>query len=311
MFKVKNPVVYIVGPTASGKTGVSIELAKRFNGEIISGDSMQIYKGMHIASAAPDEDEKRGIMHHLFEFLDPNENFSVSQYVKLADEMIADIHSRNKLPIVVGGTGLYISALSEHINFGDEDNDGSVRKSLEFMVERDGLDRMYERLKEVDPEAANKISPSDKKRIIRALEIYEISGMTKTERDAASKKEGKIYNNLIIGLAYEDREKLYERINLRVDFMLKNGLLDEAAQSHKNSGGGTSAQAIGHKELFGYFDGEISLEQAVEHLKMQTRRYAKRQLTWFKKVDGLRWVYMDRESAPIETAANIISEFLF
>lgn len=305
----KKPVIYIVGPTASGKTSFSVELAEKFEGEIISGDSMQIYKGMHIASAAPDEIEKKGIPHHLFEFLEPSEKFSVSQYVKLADKVIGDIHSRGKIPFVVGGTGLYMSALSEHLDFGDDSPTDYIRKNLEKRAEEQGLDVLYRTLTEIDPEAAEKISPNDKKRILRAIEVYEISGKTKTQRDNDSKISGPVYDNLFIGLNYLNRETLYDRINRRVDIMLKNGLLDEA-RSALDKISGTAAQAIGHKELAPFLKGDMSLEDVTEHLKMQTRRYAKRQLTWFRKKEGINWIFMDEEKNPLDTAVNIINEFL-
>ena len=302
------PVIYIVGPTASGKTGFSVELAKKFNGEIVSADSMQIYKGIHIASAAPDEDEKGNIPHHLFEFLNLDENFSVAQYVELAHKTIADIHSRGKLPIVVGGTGLYISSLSQNIEFSDSD-DNNIRKELEARLKDSSLDKFYKHLLKIDPVAAEKISPTDKKRILRAIEIFYVSGKTKTQCDEDSKKTGLIYKNLFIGLNYKNRETLYERINKRVDIMIKNGLLDEA-KSTLNNMGTTSTQAIGHKELQGFLKGEISLEKATENLKMQTRRYAKRQLTWFRKNEEINWLYMDEIGSPLDIATNIVNEFL-
>ena len=307
---VKNkPVIYIVGPTASGKTSFSIEIAKRFNGEIISGDSMQIYKGMHIASAAPDEEEKDGIPHHLFEFLDPDEKFSVYEYVKLAGEAIAEIHAKNKVPIVVGGTGLYISALAENLDFGNDGNVSEVRESLERQVEENGLLELYNYLKNIDPKAAEKISSNDKKRIIRAIEIYKISGKTKSQVDKESKLNGAVYDNLFIGLNYYNREILYKRINDRVDLMLENGLLDEAKRAYENISG-TASQAIGHKEFFEFFNGTMEFESAVEHLKMQTRRYAKRQLTWFRKNESINWIFMDDNSNQLNLAFELIKNFL-
>ena len=308
MVKLK-PVIYIIGPTASGKTGLSISLAKEFGGEIVSADSMQIYSGMHIASAAPDEEEKCGVSHHLFEFLNPQTNFSVSQYVEKADEVIANIHSKNALPFVVGGTGLYISSLSEHIDFGEDDDNSSLRESLYTDAEIKGLDAMYQYLCEIDPDYAQKISKNDKKRILRAIEVYKLSGKTMSERIAISKQNGPIYDNLFICLGYKNRELLYDRINKRVDLMLKNGLLEEAKNSFEKSLG-TASQAIGHKELFEYFDGNKTLDDAVEHLKMQTRRYAKRQITWFKKMQNVHWIYMDDEEDAVKTASNIIKDFL-
>lgn len=305
MENIKKPVVYIVGPTASGKTGLSIELAKAFQGEIVCGDSMQIYKGMPVATAAPTFDEKQGVPHRLFEFLSPDIPFSVSQYVDMAKEEISNIHKKNKLPFVVGGTGLYISSLADNIEFGAENNDGSLRKELAERAEKEGSDSLYYELERIDPISAGKISIKDAKRIMRALEVYYLSGETMSKRQENSRKAGTIYNNIFIGVNYKDREKLYERINRRVDIMLENGLLEEAKAAYKNCSA-TAAQAIGHKELFGYFSGEASLEEAVEHLKMQTRRYAKRQITWFSKNENIHWIYMDLEQDPVKTATEII-----
>lgn len=303
------PVIYIVGPTASGKTSFSIQIAKRFNGEIISGDSMQIYKGMHIASAAPDEEEKQGIPHHLFEFLNSNEKFSVCEYVKMANEVISDIHSRNKLPIVVGGTGLYISSLAENLCFGDEGDTLDIRAELEQRIEKNGLTELYEYLKAIDPKSAEKISSNDKKRIIRAIEIYKTCGKTKSQVDEESKEAGSIYDNLFLGLNYINRETLYKRINDRVDLMLQNGLIDEAKNAYETISG-TASQAIGHKEFFEYFKGDMEFVEAVERLKMQTRRYAKRQLTWFRKNENINWIYMDNEENPLDLAYYYIEKFL-
>ncbi len=307
--KFMQPVIYLVGPTASGKTGLSVALAKRFLGEIVSGDSMQIYRDMHIATAAPDLEEMNSVKHHLFEFLSPTESFSVSRFVDLAEKTIDDIHNRDRLPFVVGGTGLYISSLAEHVMFGEEPQDINLRQELYKKADTVGLPKLYEYLCKIDPKAAEKISPNDKKRILRAIEIFEISGQTKSERDYLSKQSGPIFNNFIIGLAYRDRELLYERINRRVDIMLERGLLSEAQKAYGRVEG-TAAQAIGHKELFPYFAGEITLEEAVEHLKMQTRRYAKRQMTWFNKMENIHWIYMDEDNDPIKTASIWIEEFL-
>ena len=307
---VKNkPVIYIVGPTASGKTSLSVEIAKRFNGEIISGDSMQIYKGMHVASAAPDEAEKEGVPHHLFEFLNPDQKFSVCEYVKLANKKIAEIHAKNKLPIIVGGTGLYISALADNLDFEYETKASEMREELELQIKENGLLELYEYLKIIDPKSAEKISANDKKRIVRAVEIYKISGKTKTQVDEESRKSGAIYSNLFLGLNYLNREILYKRINDRVDIMLENGLVDEARNAFYNISG-TASQAIGHKEFFEYFNGNMELSEAVERLKMQTRRYAKRQLTWFRKNEKINWLYMDTEDNPLNLSIALIEKFL-
>lgn len=308
--RLKNPVVYIVGPTASGKTSLSIELAKAFNGEIICGDSMQIYKNMSIATAAPTDDEKQNIKHRMFEFLNPSEGFSVSDYTDLAKKEIEKVKSLGKLPFVVGGTGLYISSLAENIDFGKENGDGSIRKMLEEKAENCGLAVLYDELLKIDKEFAEKISENDAKRILRGLEVYYSSGETMSARIKKSKDKGKIYDNIFIFVTYEDRDKLYERINRRVDLMVEAGLVEEAKRCI-NTSAKTAAQAIGHKELKPYFDGEISLSEALEHLKMQTRRYAKRQITWFSKIDGINVLYMDKSENPVKDATDIINSNLY
>lgn len=298
-------VLYIVGPTASGKTGLSISLAKELSATVICGDSMQIYKDMPIATAAPTAEEKQDVPNLMFEFLSPTETFSVSQYVNMAKKNISSLHSEGILPMVVGGTGLYISSLSENIIFGEEEDDGSVRKMLVEKSDSLGLDYLYEKLKTIDPESAAKISENDAKRIIRALEVYYLTGETMTQRIINSRTQGEIYNNIFIGVGYKDRQKLYERINKRVDLMVENGLVLEA-EKYFGQGYKTSAQAIGHKELFPFFDGTASLEECIEHLKMQTRRYAKRQLTWFNKNQNINWIYMDEEADPLYRSLEFI-----
>jgi tRNA dimethylallyltransferase len=298
-------VLYIVGPTASGKTGLSISLAKELSATVICGDSMQIYKDMPIATAAPTAEEKQDVPHLMFEFLSPTETFSVSQYVNMAKKSIFSLHSDGILPMVVGGTGLYISSLSENIIFGEEEYDGSFRKMLQEKSNSMGLDALYDELKKIDPDSAAKISENDEKRIIRALEVYYLTGKTMTQRIIHSRTEGEIYNNIFIGVSYKDRQKLYKRINKRVDLMVEGGLVLEAekyfGQDYK-----TSSQAIGHKELFPYFEGKASLEECIEHLKMQTRRYAKRQLTWFNRNKNINWIYMDEEQDPLNRVLEIV-----
>jgi tRNA dimethylallyltransferase len=301
--------VFIVGPTASGKTSVSIELAKRFGGEIISADSMQIYKGIHIASAAPDESEKQGIPHHLIEFLDLCDQFSVADYVKLAREKIAEISSRGKLPIIVGGTGLYISSLIDNVEFIEQDADLELRSRLEQKFDTLGGEGMLLELRDFDPDSANRLHPNNRRRIIRAFEVYLQTGKTITEQNIISKQNKGEIEPLILGLNFTDRQKLYDRINLRVDLMLQNGLLSEAESTYQKRNNKGAFQAIGHKELYPYFDGELSLEDATENLKMQTRRYAKRQLTWFKKVPNVNWFYPDSQNV-LEDIFNLTNKFL-
>lgn len=285
--------VFVIGPTASGKTSVSIELAKKFNGEIISADSMQIYKGIHIASAAPDEEEKQGIPHHLIEFLDGDIQFSVADYVKLARNLIKDINIRGKLPIIVGGTGLYISALLENIEFCEHETDIKLRESLEAQFDKIGAEAMLQKLREFDPDSANRLHPNNRRRIIRAFEVFAQTGVTFTEQNALSKQNKSEIKPLIIGLNFLERENLYDRINKRVDIMLEKGLLQEAESTFKNAADKGAFQAIGHKELYPFIAQKSSLQDAAENLKMQTRRYAKRQITWFKRIDNVNWFYPD------------------
>ena len=298
----KTPIIAVVGPTASGKSELAVSLAEKLDGEVISFDSMQIYKGMHIASAAPNHEEMRGIPHHLVEFLEPSESFSVAEFLKLAKAKTEEITKRGKRVIIAGGTGLYINSFLDNIIFTQSETDQSMREELNREFDRVGAEEMLRRLKEFDPETAKRLHPNNKKRIIRAFEIYETTGQTMTEQLESSRAEESPYEPYMIGLTYFDRECLYDRINLRVDKMLEKGLLDEAKGAFKGEGSKTSVQAIGHKELFGYIKGECSLSEAVELLKMQTRRYAKRQLTWFKRDERISWIYRDIVSNTTEEA---------
>ena len=302
--------IFIVGPTASGKTALSIEIAKKFGGEIISADSMQIYKGIHIASAAPDEEEKSGIEHHLIEFLNLNQSFSVAEYVDLARNKIKEIAEKGKIPIVVGGTGLYISSLLDNTEFTSEETDYNLRAELEERFDTVGAENMLKELAEFDPQSAERLHPNNRRRIIRAFEVYKLTGKTITEQNELSHKNEGFIEPLVIGINYSDREKLYERIGLRVDIMLKNGLLEEAETTFNDANGKGAFQAIGHKELYGYFDGSVTLEEATELLKQQTRRYAKRQITWFKRDERINWIYADICEDAVKTALLLTEEFL-
>ena len=302
-------VVIISGPTASGKTGLSIEIAKRFNGEIVSADSMQIYKSMDIATAKPTKDETAEIRHHLIDFVEANENFSVAKYKQLALSAIDDILSRGKLPIVCGGTGLYIDTLMNNTVFLDYEDSG-IRERLEKRKESDGIEGLYEELKKVDPDTACRLHLNDSKRIIRALEVYYLTGKTISEQNSLSHKEESPYNFLLFVLSAHNREILYKRINDRVDKMLDMGLVEEAGSFFASDISKTAKQAIGYKELKPYLDGEISLETAVEKLKMETRRYAKRQLTWFRNKKNVNWLYIDDEKSVSDECAQIISQNL-
>ena len=294
----KTKIIVVAGPTASGKTGLAVEIARAVSGEVISADSMQVYKGISIASAAPTQKEMQGVAHHLVEFLDQSENFSVSDFCRLAREKISEISARGNVPVIAGGTGLFIDSLVDNINFTEAETDFELREAL---MQKDS-DELYSTLLEVDKEAAEKIHKNNKKRVVRALEIYYSSGATKTAQDINSKKEESPYEVLYFVIGFKSREVLYERINRRVDLMVEAGLVDEARKNLSKKKA-TSAQAIGHKELQPYFSGEKSLGQALDDLKRETRRYAKRQITWFKRRKNAIWLYADEEGADIVKAA--------
>lgn len=290
----KIKVLAVVGPTASGKTSLAVALAKRLDGEIVSADSMQIYKEMNIATAKPDEKEKDGVVHHLMDFLPPSEIFSVADYVECAKKAIEDISSRGRLPIIVGGTGLYIDSLLKGIRFSEEKFDPKLREQLNAEYKEQGIDHMLQKLKEIDPESFEKLSTEkNPKRIIRALEIFMSTGVTMTQQIKDSVPEEEPYSPVKIGLKCLDRQKLYDRINLRVDLMMEQGLLGEAREVLNQPLGATAVMAIGYKELVPYFKGEKTLEECVEHLKQETRRYAKRQLTWFGRDKEIHWILTD------------------
>lgn len=286
------PVLAVVGPTASGKTALAVELAKRLGGEIVSADSMQIYKGMDIASAKPTEAEKQGIPHHMMDFLSPETPYSVAEYVKAARACILEIHKRQKLPILVGGTGLYVDSLLTGTQFIETETDFDLRARLETEFDALGGEKMLEKLAAFDRDTAARLHPNNRKRIIRAFEVYTLTGKTMTEALAASREKPSPFTPCYIGIAYENREILYDRINRRVDIMLENGLLAEARAFFQGTPD-TAAQAIGYKELKPYLDGVLSLDEAVENLKRATRNYAKRQITWFKRNPQIHWIYAD------------------
>lgn len=286
------PVLVIVGPTASGKTDLAVKCALRFNGEIVSADSMQIYKGMDIATAKPTAEEMKGIKHHLTDFLAPEKKYSVADYVRDAKKAVFDINSRNKLPIISGGTGLYVDSLIENVKFIDIPTDFNLRDSLQKRLADDGALKLLEELAEFDAESAKNLHPNNTKRIVRAFEVYELTGKTMTQLEAESKNEPSPFLPVFIGINYRDRNVLYDRINRRVDIMLSSGLLQEA-EKYFNMKGVTSVQAIGYKELAPYFDKKLSLDKCVENLKQATRNYAKRQLTWFRRNKNINWVYPD------------------
>ena len=304
--KKEKTLIAVVGPTASGKTELAVQLAKKYDGEVVSADSMQIYIGMDIASAKPTKEEMDGVPHHLIDFLDPYETFSVSDYVKLAARAIDKIIAKGKQPIICGGTGLYIRSLINNISFSDEEKNEELRRELEEKYDEQGGEAMLRELSGFDPESAARLHPSDKKRIVRAVEIYRSTGICMTEHIRRSKLVPSPYRVTAIGLTFADRQKLYERINLRVDRMLEMGLLEEAKKFYADEKGHTASAAIGYKELRPYLEGRISLEAAVEKLKMETRRFAKRQMTWFRSDNYIHWIEVDNCDDLLAEAERII-----
>ncbi len=296
MFVEKIKVLAIVGPTACGKTKLSIELAKAYNAEIISADSMQIYKEMNIATAKPDKEEMQGIIHHLMDFLPPETEFSVSDFVALAKEKIKQIHDNGKLPIIVGGTGLYINSLLSGVKFVPIKYDEALRSSLYEKYNKDNGDELYAYLCKIDKEASEIIHKNNMVRVVRAVEVYELTGKTFTEHNKDSLATEAPYDSCVIGLNYIDRAELYERINERVDIMLDCGLLDEAKKVLGMQLSKTAINAIGYKELVPYFDGESTLIECTDKIKQESRRYAKRQLTWFNKNEEINWILRTKDT---------------
>ena len=284
----KKKIIAVVGPTASGKSALALELAKQYGGEIVSCDSMQIYKRMNIGTAKPTADELLSVRHHMIDIAEPTENFSCEDYVRLASVAIDDICARGAIPIVCGGTGLYLDALLRGGNSAPSVDTSDIRAELCARAESEGIDAIYEQLKLVDPESAASIHKNNEKRVIRALEIYLATGRTKSELDRESKSFESPYDARVAYLTFADRSLLYRRIDSRVDAMIAEGLVEEA-RSLLSEGvfdvNRTAAQAIGYKELFGFLEGRETLDDAVETLKRSTRKYAKRQITWFSAKD--------------------------
>lgn len=295
----KIPVVAVVGPTASGKSDLAVEICLEFGGEAVSADSMQIYKGIDISTAKPTEEEKKGVPHHMMGFLDDTESFSVAEYQRMAGECIRDIHSRGKLPVIVGGTGLYIDTLLNDIKLTEDSFDERTRAKLLERVENEGVESLLSELQKVDPEYAAKMHPNNVKRIVRALEVWYSSGITMTRQLEESHRESP-YDVCFIGIDATDRAFLYERINRRVSVMLESGLEKEAREYLSKKNTATSSQAIGCKELKPYFDGEITLSEAADNLRQATRRYAKRQLTWFRRNKEINWLMADKYNSKKE-----------
>lgn len=286
----KPKVIVICGPTASGKTALSIELAKKINGEIVSADSMQIYKDMDIGTAKTTPEEMQGIKHYLQDFVEPDKRYSVADYKVDAEKAIEEILSKGKTPIVVGGTGLYVDSLIYGIEYQEIKFDEKYRKELEDIALKKGLETLYKKAQEIDPEAMKKISCNDKKRIIRVLEIYKATGKTKTEQEIESRKKEVKYDYKVFAIDWE-REKLYERINQRVDIMIENGLIEEVENLLKKyKEFPTAMQGLGYKEVVEYLNGYLTKEEMIDKIKQETRRYAKRQITWFRKNKQTIWI---------------------
>ena len=292
----KTPLVCVVGPTASGKTKLSVELAKALNGEIISADSMQIYRYMNIGTAKPSEEEMCGIPHYCIDFLPPESTFSVADYVKMAHSAIAKVIGNGKLPILTGGTGLYVSSLVDNITFSPSPCSAELRAELKALGDEKGNDFLWQMLNDIDPTLAKELHPNNQGRVIRGIEIYRLTSITMTEHKRLSRINESPYSLCMIGLNFKNRQTLYNRINKRVDEMQSAGLIDEIHSLIKMGYSKTSVQAIGYKEFFDYFSGNITLQEAVENVKQETRKYAKRQLTWFNRDTRINWLYADEYS---------------
>jgi tRNA dimethylallyltransferase len=303
-----NDLICIAGPTASGKTGLAVALAQALNGEVVSCDSMQIYRGMDVGTAKPTPEEMQGVPHHLLDVADPGEDFSVGCYVRLATEAITDIHSRGRTAIVAGGTGLYLDSLVKGEEFAPPSREGE-RKFLEDAAEQKGIEYVYDMLMEADPETAERLHLSDRKRIIRAMEVFLITGLPLSWHIAQSRQRPPRYRPAWLGLNFRDRAKLYARIDARVDQMLAQGL-EQEVQRLLDAGVDpqtTAMQAIGYKELASALRGECTVEEAASRIKQASRNYAKRQLTWFRRNDKIRWIYPDETPDLLQRALKLLA----
>ncbi|MBR1705110.1 MAG: tRNA (adenosine(37)-N6)-dimethylallyltransferase MiaA [Clostridia bacterium] len=289
----RTPLVAVVGPTASGKTALAVELAKALDGEVLSFDSMQLYKGMDVATAKPTPEEMQGVPHHLVDCIDPSETYSVARFQEDAAAIVADIVGRGKKCILVGGTGQYLDAFIDNLQFLDTGDNRAVRARLRKELDEEGPSAMYERLLALDPEYAKGLHPNNTGRVLRALEVYELTGYTMSYQIARSREKPSPYDCCYIGLDAKERDYLYRRIDRRVERMVESGLLEEAKAFLKQRPGSTAAQAIGIKEMLPYLLGEADLETCKERLKADTRHYAKRQLTWFRRNPSVHWLYID------------------
>lgn len=313
----KIPIVAIVGPTATGKTKLSIELAKAKNGEIISADSMQIYRNLNIGTAKPTSSEMQEIKHYMIDIKDVTEDFSVAMYCKIAHNLIKQINEKGKLSFLVGGTGLYIDSLVNNIKFYESEVNRDLRKDLNFKLHEKGVQALIDELSEFDIESAVKMNEKNPKRVIRAIEFYRTTGVKMSDQIKFSQSQPSLYNTCFIGLNYRSRDKLYDSINKRVDKMIKSGLLNEAEWllnliKNNKEKTITATGAIGYKELFPYLNGEKTLDESIENLKRASRRYAKRQLTWFRRNNNINWIFIDDYSDfndIIRTARKIIEKY--
>lgn len=301
-------VIVVCGPTASGKSDLALKIAKFCDGEIVSADSMQIYKEMNIGTAKPSSSDRLQIKHHLVDFISVEDEYNVSQFVADASTVIEDILSRGKVPIIAGGTGLYIDSLINNVDFQNTESSDEIRSKLKKMYDDYGLEYLHNKLSLIDPVAAENIHKNNVKRVMRALEINLSTGMNLAEVNSKSLRDRK-YSPLFIGVNYSDRDVLYNRINVRVDKMITSGLLEEVKQIANMNLSATAAGAIGYKELFDFLNGSISFEAAVETLKQKTRNYAKRQLTWFKRNKEINWFYPDKYKTREEFEDDVL-EFL-
>ncbi len=300
MLSNKGGVISIVGPTCTGKSALAMNIAERLGGEIVNCDSMQVYRNFDIGTAKPDPATQKKMPHHLIDLVDPDQEFSVAEYHKYATEAVDAVLAKGRLPVLVGGTGLYVRTLAEDMLFPDPGADWELRKKLEAEAAQHGNAYLHGRLAQVDPEAAAKLHPNDLRRVIRALEVYTRTGAPISVLQAASRNKPAKYDLLIIGLTC-DRQELYRRIDLRVDRMIAAGLVDEVrALLERYPPGLTAMQALGYKEIAGYLDGRYSLDDAIELLKRETRRYAKRQYTWFRRDKRVIWVDLGSFSTKAE-----------
>ncbi|MCQ5078418.1 tRNA (adenosine(37)-N6)-dimethylallyltransferase MiaA [Gemmiger formicilis] len=306
----KSRVIAVGGPTASGKTALSVGLAKAFGGEIINADSMQIYKNLDVGTAKPSIEERQGVPHYLLDFLPPETPYSVADFTAAADPLIQEITARGKLPLVVGGTGLYITSLLNGMAFAPEKTDPAIRARLQERAEAEGGAALYAELQSIDPDYAAQVHPNNLPRVIRALELYAATGRRMSEERVNARPAEPPYRSLCLCLTCRDRAVLYDRIERRVNLMVENGVLAEAKQvyDHRDTYR-TAAQAIGYKEFFPYFEGTGSLDECTARLKQATRNYAKRQLTWFRRQNDAVWLYIDEENV-LDRACELVREFL-